>query len=106
MRTVKFDGGDLDVRSLTPEEIRAGKELGMSYLQPGMTMENYDDYRDYVLGCVLTKTKAARLTNRDQNTLLMEVVKETWGDPGAEKNSSTSGRPDQTNDEETPAKDA
>jgi len=106
MRKIELSTGSMDVRSLTRKEIKGGKDFGMGYIAPGITLENYDDYRDYVIGCLVGDEARDTMPNRDQNDLLSAVLKETWGDPGEEKNLSTSGPNDQTDDEAPPAPDA
>jgi hypothetical protein len=96
MRTIELSTGPMEVRPLTRKEIREGKDLGMGYIAPGITLENYDDYRDYVIGCLAGDEKLETMPNRDQNDLLDAALRETWGDPGEEKNLSTSGPSDQT----------
>jgi hypothetical protein len=103
MRTIELSDGPRDVRPLARQEIRAGKDFGMSYIAPGLTIENYDDYRDYVIGCVIGKEALDRMPNIDQNAVLMAVLAETWSSPGEEKNLSASGPADQTDAETPPA---
>jgi hypothetical protein len=99
MRTIETERGPVEVRSLNRAEIRGGKEFGMSYLGPGLTIENFDDYRDYVLGCMLDDATMDALSNVELNRIMDALIRETWGDVGEEKNSSGSGQSDQTHTE-------
>ena len=104
MRKVETSLGALDVRSLTRAEIRAGKDLGMRYLATGLDLENFEDYRDYALGCQFTDEEIDHMTNVEQNLVLTAILRETWGDEEEEKNSSGSGQNDQTQPNAKPVK--
>lgn len=107
MREVELKNGEkMEIRPLTRKEIREGKDLGLRYYGSGLNLDNFDDHRDYCLGCVLGEDKLDEIPNFDQNTILSALLKETWGDPGEEKNLSPSGSGPQTEPESATAKPA
>ena len=103
MRTVETSTGPVEVRSLTRKEIRDGKDHGLRYFGIEDMTDRFEDCRDYCLGCLLDEHRLDEITNPDQNLLFAALIKETWGDPGEEKNLPMSGLSDQTNDGKTSA---
>ena len=110
MREIETAIGTIIVRSLTRKEIRAGQDqFGMRYLSPGdqeKLFDLYEDYRDYVLGCLFDEEEIDQFSNAEQTVLLNAIMRETWSDPGEEKNLNGSGGNDQTPTETEPAADA
>jgi hypothetical protein len=102
-REVETTNGALTVRALTRGEIKAGREFGLGYAGPALTMENFDAACDYCLGCQFDQKTLDGLPNPDLQALFKAVIAETWGAPGEEKNSSRSGSESQTAIDETPA---
>ena len=90
------NGKTWDVRALTGSEIRAGKEFGLKYLGIRIEEENFDAALDYCLGCQFNLPSLNDLSAPDLRALFRAVITETWGDPGEEKNSPTSGPGAQT----------
>jgi hypothetical protein len=103
MRTIATSHGPMEVRPLTRKEIRGGREHGMGHISFDLTPANYDAALDYTLALLFAEDVLDPLSNQDINNLFLGVIKETWGDPGEEKNLSTSGPGDQTDDVKTPA---
>lgn len=108
MREVETAIGTIYVRSLTRQEIRGGQDqFGMRYLSPGddkLLMEKYEDYRDYVLGTQFDDEEIDQFSNVEQTLILNAIMRETWSDPGEEKNLSGSGESGQTQTDSAPAK--
>ena len=99
MRTVETSMGPVEVRALTRQEIRAGKAMGLRYFGPGELKETFEDARDHCLTCLLGERLMDEHSNADCNRLFMALIAETWGDPGEEKNSPSSGPSDRTETE-------
>lgn len=102
-RMVETKNGCLTVRAMTRGEIRAGKDFGLGYAGPVLTMENFDDALDYCLDWQFEREILDGLPNPDLQALFKALIAETWGAPGEEKNSLRSGNGSQTADEKTPA---
>ena len=100
MRIVETACGPVAVRPLTPKQIRKAKTDGqpLRYFGPGVTLDNFEDVRDCCLDLMgyNEKKRDSELTNVEQNKVFSALIAETWGDPGEEKNSPTSGLSDQT----------
>jgi hypothetical protein len=102
-REVETTNGAMTIRALTRAEIRAGREYGLGYAGPALSMENFDAALDYCLGCLFGQDRLDELPNPDLQALFRALIAETWGAPGEEKNSSRSGSESQTAIDETPA---
>jgi len=106
MRKITISSGEVQVRALTRREINAGNDYGLKYVGVAITPDNFDGVLDYCLGCQFPDAVLDDLGNDDLHVLFRAVISETWGNPGEEKNSPTSGLGAQTDGESTTAETA
>lgn len=106
MRNVEISSGLMEIRPLTRKEIKAGKDVGLKYVGVQITPDNFDEVLDYCLGCQFADYVLDGMANPDQHSLFRAVIAETWGSPGEEKNSPTSGTGSQTDSESSTAETA
>lgn len=103
MREVELQSGTVTIRALTRGEIRGGRQFGLGYAGPALTMENFDAACDYCLGCQILDAELDALPAPDVQALFRALIAETWGAPVEEKNSLRSGNDSQTAIDEKPA---
>lgn len=86
---IKLGGETIKIRALTRQEVRALKDVGFSLAMASPELSQADEAMDRVLALVLTDDDIAFLETRPLHESLMvwkEILKETYGDPDAEKN--------------------
>lgn len=91
------------IRALTRGEIRGGRQFGLGYAGPALTMENFDAACDYCLGCQVSDSELDAIPAPEVQALFRALIAETWGAPVEEKNSLRSGSDSQTAIDEKPA---
>lgn len=90
MRSIELpDGVSIDVRGLTRKEVRAFRNEGVDF--NAITMARADSVMDQVLEAVLTEEQQGMLDNLENKyavSAFRACMKETFGSPDEEKNSS------------------
>ena len=103
MRQIITEKKTIDIRPLTRAEIRGGREFGLGYTGPALTIDNFDVALDYCLGLQMDVDDMDMLTVPELQACFRALIAETWGVPVEEKNSLRSGNDSQTAIDETPA---
>ncbi len=108
MRTVTVKRNDtgeeceIEIRSLKRKEIKALKDLGYNYLGCVPKYDTAEDSVDKALEFVLSEDEQKFLDeceNSETVKVWKELLKETYGDKGEEKNSKTTTDTTQTEKE-------
>ncbi|MBI9092198.1 MAG: hypothetical protein JEZ12_23545 [Desulfobacterium sp.] len=89
MREVKIGDKVIEIRSLTKKEIKQLKEHGYTYLGCRPNMDNLEGVIDDAFDVVLDKETINYLDDKpmsDTKKVWGAILKETYGDPGEEKN--------------------
>lgn len=97
MRTVKLsNGAEIEVRGLKRPEIRDLKQFGVGHAQWDIERKDFDEVMNKVLEGQFEPVILDDIANVDLLALFNGIIAETYSTEDEEKNSSMSGRSDQT----------